>query len=217
MLLPAPAIFAQSGDMVEPSAAQLELNNQGVRAIGARKFAEAVKLYQASLALGELNITYVNMGRAYQYMNLCAEAEEAYANALRAPKVAEPAPAQIAAAIERYRDELDAKCVQASAPGAVEGDSEEAPAETDERADVQPAVREVTPPPSETEPTQKARDNSGVYWMAGGGASVLTGAALDIFPAYADDGVLEPIDFVPVGFYVLGVGALVYGIMAIMD
>lgn len=208
------AAFAQSGELVEPTAAQLELNNQGVRAISARKFGEAVKLFQASLALGELNITYINMGRAYQYMNQCAEAEDAYANALQAPKVAEPTPAQIAAAVARYRDELDTKCVQASADDGAEPDKA---AQPDAQADVPPAEREVAPPPSVDKPEQKARDNSGVYWMVGGGASVVTGAALDIFPAYADDGVLEPIDFVPVGFYVLGVGALIYGIMAIMD
>lgn len=189
--------------IVEPSAAQLELNDQGVEAIINRDFAQATRLFQASLDLGELNITYVNLGRAYQYMSECEKSEQAYMRALEAPAIPEPTPDEIAEVVERYRAELKRDCKPAAAPAGQAEDSGEA-AET----------RSVQAPPTLTE---SSRGNEPYYWLGGGAAAIVTGVALDIFPSTATNQSFDALDVVPIGLYAVGVGALAYGVFLLID
>lgn len=92
------------------SQAQLELNQQGVEAIIAEDYPRAVRLFEASLDLGALNITHLNMGRAYQHDGQCEKAEEHYGKALEAPRVETPTVDEIHETVGRYRDELRDNC-----------------------------------------------------------------------------------------------------------
>lgn len=109
LLLSTTALPAYGQDR-EPTQAQLELNEEGVEAIVAGDYDRAIRLFEASLALGELNITFINMARAYQRAGQCEEAEEFYEAALRAPAVSRPTPAQIRGAIGQYREEMRQTC-----------------------------------------------------------------------------------------------------------
>jgi len=205
-----PNARAQSGDAqptVEPSSAQLELNNRGVQAIVAKQYSTAVRLFRSSTDLGELNITYVNMGRAYQYMGECENAEAAYAKALNVPAVASPSPDKIAAVIARYRVELDESCVPV--------DSSTVPTSPEQDVKEDEGERSVKPLPLPTEPA--ASSNAPYYWLAGGGAGIVAGIVLDTVPASASNGQSDALDYVPVGLYVLGGAAVVYGIYSLLQ
>jgi len=100
---------------VEPNAAQTQLNEEAVSATRAGDLKKAAQLFEASLQLGELNITWLNLGRTLFKLDRCEEANAAYARALGAPAVAAPSPTEIARTVARYRSELEQTC-----PGAVE-------------------------------------------------------------------------------------------------
>ena len=108
VLLSASTAFAD--EPAEASQAQLELNQQGVEAIIAEDYPRAIRLFEASLDLGDLNITYLNLGRAYQHDGQCEKAEEKYGIALEAPQVSAPSAEEVQQTIMRYRDELRQKC-----------------------------------------------------------------------------------------------------------
>ena len=118
----APAV-AQSGTTIneegfaEPSEAQLEMNEKGVKAIVDGDFDKAARLFQASIDLGKLNITYLNLGRALQKARRCREAKQAYLNVKKdaTPKVKNPPPFEISSRAEQYLAELERTC-----PGEVE-------------------------------------------------------------------------------------------------
>lgn len=103
-----PASHAQGP--AQPSSEQLAFNQQGVNAIIQGNFEEAVSFFAKSLALGELNVTYVNQGRAYQRAGKCDEANDSYTRALKAPAVAEPKPEQVTQVITQYREEMRKVC-----------------------------------------------------------------------------------------------------------
>lgn len=98
------------GAPVEPSAGQKTLNDEGVQALIAKDYERAVALLNESLALGELNITYLNLGRAYQKLGQCVEAKKAYLNAVSAPVVEEPAQRIVDAKADQYLAELEEEC-----------------------------------------------------------------------------------------------------------
>ncbi|MBA2664798.1 MAG: hypothetical protein H0U74_21095 [Bradymonadaceae bacterium] len=102
-------LFAQ-GKPIVPTAGQLELNEQGVEAVIAGNLPEAIHLFEASLALGPLNITHVNLGRAYQRFGECYKAERHFGLALDAPAIDNPTPKQVAATVNKYREELAQSC-----------------------------------------------------------------------------------------------------------
>lgn len=210
IVLPISTSYAQSGDAqptVEPSSAQLELNNRGVQAIVAKQYETAVRLFRSSTDLGELNITYVNMGRAYQYMGECENAEAAYDKALEAPAVASPSPDKIAAVIARYRMELDESCVPV--------DSSTVPTSPEQDVKQEEIAKSVKPLPMPSEPAESS--NAPYYWLAGGGAGLVAGIVLDTVPASATNGESDTLDYVPVGLYVLGGAAVVYGIYSLLQ
>ena len=53
----------ESNELREPTEAQIEMNAKAIEAVNQKDYAKAIKLFQASIALGELNITYLNMAR----------------------------------------------------------------------------------------------------------------------------------------------------------
>lgn len=99
---------------VVPSDTQIQLYSEGAQAFQQEDYPKAIRLFKASLDLGELNITYLNLGRAYFKSGECKEAERHYALALTSPQIAEPTPAQVQAKVEEYRRDLQSQC-----PGAV--------------------------------------------------------------------------------------------------
>lgn len=109
----APDAHAQE-KFAAPSEAQVQLYVKAIEAIDADNFEEAIDLLKSSLALGELNIIYLNLGRAYFKNGQCDEAEAAFAKVLTSPKIAEPSPDTIAATLEEFRGDLS-QC-----PGTVE-------------------------------------------------------------------------------------------------
>ncbi|MGM0558207.1 MAG: hypothetical protein ACQEVA_17615 [Myxococcota bacterium] len=108
-----PAWAQSDGETREPaeiSDRQIELNEEGVRAIIDGDHQKAVAVLSESLAYGEANATYLNLGRAYQKLGDCEEAREALQNALTAPAVDDPPPRVIDKKAEQYLGELEEEC-----------------------------------------------------------------------------------------------------------
>lgn len=95
---------------VTPSETQLELYTEGAKAFQEGNFEKARQLFLASLRLGELNVTYLNYGRTLFRLGDCQGAGQAYADALRAPKVSSPTPAQVLEKVGQYQQELVGAC-----------------------------------------------------------------------------------------------------------
>lgn len=101
---------AQAQGSARERATQKQLNDQATQAASAGEYAKAILFLRSALELGELNVTYLNLGRAYQLNGDCAEARDAYARALDAPPVPNPPPALVRQAIERFQGELLQTC-----------------------------------------------------------------------------------------------------------
>jgi tetratricopeptide (TPR) repeat protein len=100
----------QERQIVEPSEAQMSLNDDGVRAMIEGDFAGAVSLLERAKRLGSLNVTYLNLGRAYQKLGRCPEARLALEQAKTAPAVADPPPAEVNSVADEYLAELAEVC-----------------------------------------------------------------------------------------------------------
>ena len=94
----------------KPTDAQTSLNDDGVRAMIEGDYAGAVSLLERSIRLGEINVTYLNLGRAYQKLGRCAKAREALQKAKTAPAVADPPASEVRALADSYLAELDESC-----------------------------------------------------------------------------------------------------------
>lgn len=105
---------ASAQDTLQPTAVQIELNDEAYDAFVAEDFAKAARLYRASLDIGPLNMTYANYGFALFRMGRCAEASEAYESASRAPKITDPPPSEVEATLEAYRGLLPQGCARIS-------------------------------------------------------------------------------------------------------
>ncbi len=97
---------------IAPTQAQLDLNARSVKAASEGDLDGAVTLLEASLKLGQLNITELNLGRTLQRAGRCAEADKAYQRALTAPVAAieRPTPTEIAELVQKWRAELRDTC-----------------------------------------------------------------------------------------------------------
>lgn len=92
---------------------QLRLFAASKEAANGEDYDQAIVLMKSALALGELNILYLNLGRLYFKAGQCDEALQAYAKALTAPAAPSPPapPAEaIFEAVEKYRGELTTGC-----------------------------------------------------------------------------------------------------------
>lgn len=100
---------------VEPTAEQAELNDRAVRALSNGDHVKAISLLEEANYLGELNITYLNLGRAQQLAGRCDKARQALAVVPNAPKVEKPPPGLIEAKAEEFLAELEETCASKSA------------------------------------------------------------------------------------------------------
>lgn len=96
--------------MAKTTEAQLELNHKAVEAVEAKQYEEAIKLFEAALQLGEMNVTYLNLGRTLARVGRCAEAATAYDKVMSAPRVPDPPRDVIAQVLRNYRDALKTEC-----------------------------------------------------------------------------------------------------------
>lgn len=101
---------AASADDLQEQARLSALSKEAARS---GDYGQAIVLMKSAIALGELNILYLNLGRLYFKAGQCEESLEAYARALIAPQApSPPAPPSdaVKAAVERYRSELIEGC-----------------------------------------------------------------------------------------------------------
>ena len=102
----APALAQDNqGELLDPTEAQYQLNEQALQAHSRKRYKEAVALYKRALKLGELNITYLNLARSYQRLGECVEAELTFRKALSAPAVKDPPPDKVRDYVRRFRAE----------------------------------------------------------------------------------------------------------------
>ncbi len=113
---------AEEPEFAEPTLEQQELNDQAVQALTDKNYAKAVSYLQEAIFLGELNVSYLNLGRAYQQMGSCRKAKRALGKVEQAPKVEKPSPAFIRQKTAEYMAELPEKC---PSPDAESGEAEE--------------------------------------------------------------------------------------------
>ncbi len=101
-------LWAQSDPVLVQRLA--EINEQAAAQARAGQHDEAARLFQASLLLQELDISYLNLGRSLALAGRCEEALDAYEQALHAPPCHDPSPEEIARVVARYRAELPEQC-----------------------------------------------------------------------------------------------------------
>lgn len=101
----------ESSEIREPTEAQVEMNARAIEAVNQKDYAKAIKLFQASIALGELNITYLNMARTYHKMGECSVAKRVYRRTRDVRyKVTSPTPEEINEALNTYESQLYKDC-----------------------------------------------------------------------------------------------------------
>ncbi len=113
LTLLAAAVPASGQELSEPTEAQFKLYEEGADAFQAGDYRKAVDLFEASLHLGKLNITYLNLGRSHFKLGECPEAARAYELARTAPAIAQPSPSAVRARVDQYVEDL------ATCPGLV--------------------------------------------------------------------------------------------------
>lgn len=101
---------AQERETVEFSEEQIMLNNQAVDAANAGNYKKAEQLYNAMLQIGEVNVTWMNLGAAYDKQGKCLEAAEAFARVYTAPKIAQIPAKMLEDKTDQAVRELDQKC-----------------------------------------------------------------------------------------------------------
>ncbi len=104
---------AQAQPMADVLDEQLRLNDEARQAASRGDRALAAELLRASLDLGPLNVTWLNLGRVYALDGRCREAIEAFDAAPGSPQVLDPPPEVVAQALVRYRKEVADDCLGA--------------------------------------------------------------------------------------------------------
>ncbi len=107
----APAALSHAQDnFAQPSQAQLDLYTEGTKAFQDGQYDQAIEYFQASLQIGPLNITYLNLGRTYFKAGRCLEAKEAFNKVAASPQLSEPTPVQVLGKLKEYRQDLANEC-----------------------------------------------------------------------------------------------------------
>lgn len=167
--------YAKSSDKEQ------ELNDRAVSAIIKKDYPRAIALLEESLELGESNIVYLNLGRAYQKIGNCEKARAAYQKVFDAPIVRDPSPQFIDQKAEKYLAELDEECpAEKEAPasdGKGDDDGEPTAADTDETSDTQASQQKLDEPP---EPEETGGWKTGVGWAAVGTGVALIGGGVGL-------------------------------------
>ncbi len=110
-LLPTLASAQVGGNFARPTQAQLELYMEGKKAFQDEDFSKAIDHFRASLMVGDMNITWLNLGRAFFKDGRCVEAREAFDKVAASPQVQDPSPVEVLAKLEEYRQELKTSCM----------------------------------------------------------------------------------------------------------
>lgn len=92
---------------------QLRLNNEAAQAVAEGDLERAILLLRSALELGELNVTWLNLGRTYARAGQCDAAADAYSHVPVSPAVEAPPAAEVSALAERYARDLHASCYAA--------------------------------------------------------------------------------------------------------
>lgn len=189
-LVPADA-FSQDGEDLEsgeeaasaPLEEQRELNDEAVRAIGNEDYTKAVSYLEESLYMGELNITHLNLGRAYQLMGRCEKAREAFEKVSTAPKVEKPSAEFLESKAQQYLVELEEKC-QADEPASDTRDEPSGEADDEATSKTQSDGSEDSPADiaAPSPPTQQADAGAGntLGWVATVGGLALVGGGVGL-------------------------------------
>ncbi len=109
-LVASPLAAQEDPAPVEPTNAQVQLYSKALEAFQTERYPDAIDLLKSALALGELNLLYLNLGRAYFRNGQCEEAVAAYESAITAPTVPDPPAAVILSKIKQYRGDLNKGC-----------------------------------------------------------------------------------------------------------
>jgi tetratricopeptide (TPR) repeat protein len=111
LLLPS-AASAQQTTCKPPNDRQINANKSGAKAMEGGDMESAAKIFKKSLDDdGDLNITFLNLGRAYQKLGRCREAADTYQRALETNRcVPAPSPEKVRELTAQYRYELEATC-----------------------------------------------------------------------------------------------------------
>ena len=103
--------MAQEGsNFAQPSQAQMELYLEGKDAFGEGDYKKAIDHFKASLMVGNMNITHLNLGRALYKDGRCDEAIAAYDKVPGSPQIQDPSPVEVLARLEEYREDLKKTC-----------------------------------------------------------------------------------------------------------
>ena len=134
-------------NFAEPSAEQMQLYESGFEAFKEGQWDKATERFEASLRIGEMNITYLNLGRSLHKAGHCLEARARYDKVSTAPQVRNPSPIQVLDKLDEYRRELD-DCpgklsVQCSAPAIVATVKKKGPVECGGSINLPPGDYEV--------------------------------------------------------------------------
>lgn len=81
MMSPATA----AGEVVEASTTQVQLHEQGTGAVEEGELETAIRLFEGVLALGEIDVTHVELAGVHQRRGDCTTADDYYRRALEAP------------------------------------------------------------------------------------------------------------------------------------
>lgn len=104
-LLATPAV-AEEPPVVELSESQLDLNARAIEFIQQKRLEQAIPLFESSLALGESNVTYLNLGRTLARLGRCEEAAAIYDKVETAPQVSDPPRDALLQRLQTFRSEL---------------------------------------------------------------------------------------------------------------
>ncbi|WP_168210802.1 tetratricopeptide repeat protein [Persicimonas caeni] len=167
--------------IASPTEEQHRLNNEAARAIGEGDYTKAVSYLQEALYIGELNITYLNLGRAYQYMGRCEKARETLQKVFDAPALERPKPEFIDAKAREFLAELDESCQSGQEVELAEGGGERGGA--------------VQTPSVDAEPALSGREVLAWSSVAGGLALVGGGVGMHFWAESVRDEVREPREF----------------------
>lgn len=95
---------------IEPTAEEIEANEQALAAASAEDLDRAIEILEQLVQSNGANLYWLNLGRAYQRANMCDDAIRAYSKSLNAPAVAEPSRAEVRETATRYLNQLIQQC-----------------------------------------------------------------------------------------------------------
>lgn len=225
--------------------AQRRAYDEGIAALEDGDLDRAIAVLERALAMGDLNIVRLSLGRAYQRAGRCEDAARAFDATLKARAVTAPPPEEVARRVESFEAELRATCDGTLEVTCMPGDltlqiGERGPFGCDMPIVLPPGEHEVVATGhggrsslrttvvglsttrvaiaiGEGGPASSSGPwLEGLLYLSGSAAAISTGVVLDIVPDSARNFELDPLDLAPIGLYALGVSALALGIYTLL-